>query len=61
MLGLERNVPCVALQKDPEKGYHCSDASRHLHAYCRHELVCVTYFRVNNQGIVVDSLFINYA
>ena len=59
MLGLEHNVPCVALQKDPEKEYHWSDASRHLHAYSRHELVCVTHFRVNNQSIVVDSLFIN--
>ena len=59
MLELERNAPCVAFQKDSEKGYHWSDPSRHLHAYSRHEVVYVTYFRVNNQSIGVDSLFIN--
>ena len=60
MLELERNEHCVAFQKDPEKGYHWNDPSRHLHAYSRqHDVVCVTCFRVNNQGIGIDSLFIN--
>ena len=60
MLELERNEHCVAFQKDPEKGYHWNDPSRHLHAYSRqHDVVCVTCFQVNNQGIRIDSLFIN--
>ena len=59
MLELKCNVPCLAFQKDPEKEYHWSDPSRHLYAYSQHEVVCVTYFQVNNQGIGVDSLFIN--
>ena len=59
MLELERNAYCVAFQKDPEKGHHWNDPSRHLHTYSRHEAVCETCFRVNNQGIGVDSLFIN--
>ena len=59
MLELESNAHCVAFQKDPEKGYHWNDPSWHLHARNRHEVVCVTCFRVNNQGIGVDSLFIN--
>ena len=59
MLELERNAHCVAFQKDPEKGHHWNDPSRHLHTYSRHEVVCETCFRVNNQGIGVDSLFIN--
>ena len=49
----------MAFQKDSEKGYHWNDPSRHLHAYSRHEVVCETCFRVTNQGIGVDSLFIN--
>ena len=44
MLELERNAPCVAFRKDPEKGYYWSDPSRHLHAYSQHDVVCVTYF-----------------
>ena len=44
MLELERNTHCVAFKKDPEKGYHWNDPSRHLHAYSRHEVVCVTCF-----------------
>ena len=59
MLELESNAHCVAFQKDPEKGHHWNDPSRHLHTYSRHEVVCETCFRVNNQGIGVDSLFIN--
>ena len=59
MLELECNVHCAALQKDPEKRYHWNDPSRHLHAYSRHEVVCKTCFRVNNQGIGIVSLFIN--
>ena len=59
MLELESNAHCVAFQKDPEKGHHWNDPSRHLHTYSRHEAVCETCFRVNNQGIGVDSLFIN--
>ena len=50
---------CIAFKKDPEKGYHWNDSSRHLHAYSLHEVVCETCFRVSNQGIRVDSLFIN--
>ena len=30
MLELERNAHCVAFQKDPEKGYHWNDPSRHV-------------------------------
>ena len=59
MLELSRNAHCVAFQEDLEKGYHWNDPSRHLHDYNRHEVACVTCFRVNNQGIEVDSLFIN--
>ena len=59
MLELERNTHCVAFKKDPEKGYHWNDPSRHLHAYSRHEVVCVTCLQVKNQGIGVGSLFIN--
>ena len=59
MLELEHNAHCFAFQKDPEKGYHWNDPRRHLHAYSRNEVVCVTLFRVNNQGLGVDSLFIN--
>ena len=59
MLELQRNAHCVAFQKDREKGYNWNDPSWHLHAYSRHEVVCVTCFRVNNQGIRVYSLFIN--
>ena len=59
MLELESNAHCVAFQKDPEKEHHWNDPIRHLHTYSRHEVVCETFFRVNNQGIGVDSLFIN--
>ena len=58
-LELERNALCVAFQKDPEKGYHWNDSSRHLYAYSRHEVTCETCFRVKSQSIGVDSLFIN--
>ena len=54
MLELQRNAHCVAFQKDPEKGYHWNDPSRHLHAYNPHEVVFETCFRVNNQGIGVQ-------
>ena len=47
-------------KKEPEKGYHWNDPSRHLHAYSRNEVVCATCFRVNNQGIGVQhSSFFN--
>ena len=60
MLELQCNSHCVAFQKDPEKGYHWNDPSRHLHAYSRHEVVCETCFRVNNRGIGVQhSCFSN--
>ena len=59
MLELEHNAHCFAFQKDPEKGYHWNDPRRHLYAYSRNEVVCVTRFRANNQGLGVDSLFIN--
>ena len=61
MWELERKVPCVAFQKDPERRYHWSDPSRHLHVYSRQVAVCVTYFRVNqsNQSSGINSLFIN--
>ena len=59
MLELKLNAHCVAFQNDPEKGYHWNDPSQHLHAYSRHEVVCETCSRVNNQGIGIDSLFIN--
>ena len=55
MLGLERNAHCVAFHKDPEKGYHWNDPSRHLHTYSRHEVVCKTWFGVKNQGFGIDS------
>ena len=44
MLELERNAYCVAFQKDPEKGYHWNDPSRHLHAFNRHEVFYKTFF-----------------
>ena len=59
MLEWEHNAQCYAFQKDPEKGYHRNDPRRHLYAHSQNELVCVTRFRVNNQGIGADSLFIN--
>ena len=51
MLELQRNAHCIAFQKDPEKGYHWNDPSWYLHSYSQHEVVCETFFRVNNQGI----------
>ena len=55
MLKLEHNAHCVAFQKDPEKGYHWNDPSRHLRTFYRQKVVCETCFRVNNQGIGING------
>ena len=45
VLELECKQHCVTFQKDPEKGYHWNDPSRHLHACSQHEVVYETCFR----------------
>ena len=56
MLELESNAHLL-----PSKKIQKMDIIRMILAsiYSRHEVVCVTCFRVNNQSIGVDSLFIN--
>ena len=49
MLKLERNVHCVAFQKDPEKRYHLNDPSRHLLIVYLQIQIYVVYITLPNK------------